>query len=493
MTIPDYTLLSATALASRIDAGSVSPTEAVDASIARAKEVVAGRDGLNIMLWTDDNLARQDAAAVKELMKRAGKGGRLAGVPIAVKDNIATLGLPTTCASKILAGYVSPYEATAITRLREEGAIIVGKTNMDEFAMGSSTENSAYGPARNPVDVRLVPGGSSGGSAAAVAAGLVPIALGSETGGSVRQPAAFCGIVGVKPTYGRVSRFGLVAFASSLDQIGSLARNVDDAALVTEIMAGVDPNDSTSSSREVGSYREEYLSLASSPMPLDGMTIGVPREYFPENLDPGIRKLCERSVDVLKSLGAKVIDVELPHTSLAIPVYYIVAPAEASSNLARFDGVRYGLRVEAPSLRDMYAETRSTGFGPEVTRRILLGTYVLSAGYYDAYYKKAQSVRGLITRDFRNVFGSGVDALFTPTTPTTAFPIGAVNDPYEMYLSDIFTATSNLAGVPAMSLPIGRVDGLPVGGQLIASHFNEAQMFRVAYALEAALGGDAHQ
>ena len=493
MTIPDFTTLSAVGLAAKIGGGKVSPIDAVDASIARAKAVVAGRDGLNIMLWTDDDLARRDAGALTEGMTRAGKGGRLAGVPMAVKDNIATLGLPTTCASKILSGYVSPYEATAITRLREEGAIIVGKTNMDEFAMGSSTENSAYGPTRNPVDVRLVPGGSSGGSAAAVAAGLVPIALGSETGGSVRQPAAFCGIVGVKPTYGRVSRFGLVAFASSLDQIGPLARNVDDAALVTEIIAGVDPKDSTSSSNKVGSYRDQYLSLASSPMPLDGMTIGVPKEYFPESLDPGIRSLCERSVDTLKSLGAKVVDVELPHTSLAIPVYYIVAPAEASSNLARFDGVRYGMRAEAASLRDMYAETRSIGFGPEVTRRILLGTYVLSAGYYDAYYRKAQAVRGLITRDFTEVFGAGVDALFTPTTPTTAFPIGALSDPYEMYLSDIFTATSNLAGVPAMSLPIGRVGGLPVGGQIIASHFNEATMFRIAYALEAALGGEAHQ
>jgi len=493
MTIPDFSRLSATALAAKIDGGNVSPLDAVDASIARAKETGAGSESLNLILWSDDDLARRDAKSLSEGMKRSGKGGRLAGVPIAVKDNIATLGLPTTCASKILAGYVSPYEATAITRLREEGAIVIAKTNMDEFAMGSSTENSAYGPARNPVDVRRVPGGSSGGSAAAVAAGIVPLALGSETGGSVRQPAAFCGVVGVKPTYGRVSRFGLVAFASSLDQIGPIARNVDDAALATQIIAGVDPRDSTSSSKEVGLYRDQYLSLASSPAPLDGMTIGIPEEYFPESLDPGIRGLCERSIDTLKSLGAKVIDVQMPNTSLAIPVYYIVAPAEASSNLARFDGVRYGARAESASLRDMYAATRSAGFGPEVTRRILLGTYVLSAGYYDAYYKKAQAVRGLITRDFRDVFGRGIDALFTPTTPTTAFPIGAVTDPYEMYLSDIFTATSNLAGVPALSLPIGRVGGLPVGGQIIASHFCESSMFRVAYALEAALGGEAHQ
>jgi aspartyl-tRNA(Asn)/glutamyl-tRNA(Gln) amidotransferase subunit A len=375
-----------------------------------------------------------------------------------------------------------------------EGAVVVGKTNMDEFAMGSSNENSAYGPARNPHDVRRVTGGSSGGSAAAVAAGIVPIALGSETGGSVRQPAAFCGIVGVKPTYGRVSRYGLVAFASSLDQIGTFGRSVDDAALATEIIAGLDSKDSTSSSMPVESYRDQFLSPATSATPLDGMTIGVPEEYFPENLDPGIRTLCERAVDALKAAGAKVVDVKLPHTPLAIPVYYIVAPAEASSNLARFDGVRYGARTQnASTLRELYSMTRSEGFGPEVTRRILLGKYVLSAGYYDAYYKKAQAVRALITRDFGAVFGDGVDALFTPTTPSTAFPIGAVTDPYEMYLSDIFTVTANLAGIPAMSLPIGRVDGLPVGGQILAPHFGEARMFRVAYALEAALGGEAHR
>jgi Asp-tRNAAsn/Glu-tRNAGln amidotransferase A subunit and related amidases len=297
----------------------------------------------------------------------------------------------------------------------------------------------------------------------------------------------------VKPTYGRVSRFGLVAFASSLDQIGPIARNVDDAAIAMEIISGVDPKDSTSSSTKVACYTDEFLPLATTPQPLDGMTIGVPEEYFPEMLDPGIRALCERSIDLLKSLGAKVVDVKLPSTSLAIPVYYIVAPAEASSNLARFDGVRYGMRAESATLREMFSSTRSEGFGPEVTRRILLGTYVLSAGYYDAYYKKAQAVRALITRDFRTVFGRGIDALFTPTTPTTAFAIGAVTDPYEMYMSDIFTVTANLSGVPAISLPIGRVGGLPVGGQIIASHFCESTMFRIAYALEAALGGEAHQ
>jgi aspartyl-tRNA(Asn)/glutamyl-tRNA(Gln) amidotransferase subunit A len=365
---------------------------------------------------------------------------------------------------------------------------------MDEFAMGSSTENSAYGPTRNPIDIRRVPGGSSGGSAAAVASGIVPIALGSETGGSVRQPAAFCGIVGVKPTYGRISRYGLVAFASSLDHISAFARNVDDAALVTEVMAGLDPRDSTSADLPVPSYREQFVSRATLPAPLEGMTVGVPSEYFPDALDEGIKRLCERAVDHLRELGANVKEVSLPHTSLAIPVYYIIAPAEASSNLARFDGVRYGLRVEgSDGLRGMYEATRSAGFGPEVTRRILLGTYVLSAGYYDAYYRKAQAVRSLITRDFTNVFATGVDVLFTPTTPTTAFPIGSISDPYEMYLSDIFTATANLAGIPAMSMPIGRTSQLPVGGQLMADHFAEPKMFRVAYALEQSLGEDAHR
>jgi aspartyl-tRNA(Asn)/glutamyl-tRNA(Gln) amidotransferase subunit A len=494
MKTADYAALTATNIAARVGLAELSPADVVAASFDRAAEVVAGADGLNAILWSDRKFADRDAEALAKGIASAGNGGPLAGVPVAVKDNISTLRLPTTCASKILAGYVAPYEATAIVRLREAGAIVTAKTNMDEFAMGSSTENSAYGPAHNPRDVRRVTGGSSGGSAAAVAAGITPISLGSETGGSVRQPSAFCGIVGVKPTYGRVSRYGLVAFASSLDQIGPMARNVDDAALAMEIISGEDSKDSTSSSTPVGSYRDQFISPATSPAPLAGMKIGVPEEYFPENLDGGIRDLCLRSIDALKSLGAEVVDVKMPHTSLAIPVYYIVAPAEASSNLARFDGVRYGSRAaKASSLREMFAETRSQGFGPEVTRRILLGTYVLSAGYYDAYYRKAQAVRALIARDFQSVFGNGIHALFTPTTPTTAFSIGAVTDPYEMYLSDIFTVTANLAGVPAMSLPIGRVGGLPVGGQIIASHFAEATMFRVAYALESALGEEAHK
>ncbi|HUF27540.1 MAG TPA: Asp-tRNA(Asn)/Glu-tRNA(Gln) amidotransferase subunit GatA [Gemmatimonadaceae bacterium] len=470
-----------------IVAGALAPSDAVDASLRRADETGAGKDGLNLVLWSDPAASRQDARAAGAALERADGAGRLFGVPVMVKDNIATDRLPTTCASRILAGYVSPFEATAVRRLREAGAVVVGKTNCDEFAMGSSTEYGAWGPARNPLDPTRVTGGSSGGSAGAVAAGLVRIALGSETGGSVRQPASFCGVVGIKPTYGRVSRWGLVAFASSLDQIGVFGRTVDDAALGLEIIAGRDPLDSTSAERPVPSYREATYDS------LDGLVIGRPREYFPTTLDPRIRALCDRAADALEKLGAKVKEVSLPHTGLAIPVYYIIAPAEASSNLARFDGARYGLRIEGDALRAMYDATRSGGFGPEVTRRILLGTYVLSAGYYDAYYRKAQEVRSLIAEDFRTVFEDGVDLLLTPTTPSAAFELGSVSVPYEMYLSDIFTATANLAGVPAMSLPVGRVAGLPVGAQLIAPYFEESRMLGAAYALERTLGDEAHR
>ena len=474
---------AAATLREAIVQGTLTPTDAVSESVRRARHVGAGRDHLNIVLWSDAEGALAEARAAAQVVARGGSPGPLHGVPIMVKDNIATVALPTTCGSRILEGYVSPYEATAVRRLRNAGGIIVGKTNCDEFAMGSSTEYSAWGAARNPLDPTRVPGGSSGGSAAAVAAGLVPIALGSETGGSVRQPAAFCGVVGVKPTYGRVSRWGLVAFASSLDQIGVFGRTVEDAALGLEVMAGHDSLDSTSATTPVPSYR-----LAANAS-VAGLVIGRPAEYFPASLDPRIREQCDRALAVLERLGATVRDVSLPHTELAIPVYYIIAPAEASSNLARFDGVRYGLRLAGEGLRGMYEATRSGGFGPEVTRRILLGTYVLSAGYYDAYYRKAQQVRTLVADDFRRVFDEGVDLLFTPTTPTTAFPLGSVSDPYDMYLSDIFTATANLAGVPAMSLPIGTVDGLPVGGQIIAPHFLEERMFGAAFALERALVG----
>ncbi|HVZ48525.1 MAG TPA: Asp-tRNA(Asn)/Glu-tRNA(Gln) amidotransferase subunit GatA [Gemmatimonadaceae bacterium] len=480
---------SAALIAASVRAGNVSARELASAALDAADR---HQRRLNAFVSMDREatLAAADAAP---------RGGVLAGVPVAIKDNIATPFLTTSCGSRVLEGYVSPFEATAARKLREAGAVLIGKTTMDEFAMGSSTEHSAFGPARNPHDPDRVPGGSSGGSAVAVAAGVCPIALGSETGGSVRQPAAFCGVVGVKPTYGRVSRFGLVAFASSLDNVGVFGRTVDDAALALEVISGPDAaHDATSATGDVPRFR---ASAFDEPSPrggahvgdLSGVVIGRPREYFPGSLDAAMRDRCDRALDALRAAGAEVRDVSLPHTDLAIPAYYIVAPAECSANLARFDGVRYGARVTGDGLRAMYEATRSNGFGEEVTRRILLGTYVLSAGYYDAYYRKAMQARALIRADFESVFASGVHALFTPTTPTTAFPFGSMADPYDMYLSDIFTVTANLAGVPALSLPIGRVHGLPVGGQVIAPRFAEAGMLRVASALERALGADAHR
>ena len=405
--------------------------------------------------------------------------GVLYGMPVAVKDNICTLEFTTTCGSRILEGYRSPYEATAVAKLKAAGALIAGKTNCDEFAMGSSTEHSAYGRVLHPLDKARVPGGSSGGSAALVAAGAVPAALGSETGGSVRQPASFCGVVGIKPTYGRVSRYGLVAFGSSLDQIGVFGRSVHDAARVLSVISGRDPRDSTCEDRD-------SLRLPTVPESLQGFVIGLPREYFPPELDPAVRRACDRAVRLMKELGAAVREVSLPHTPYAVPTYYVIAPAEASSNLARYDGVRYGPRFNgAVDLRGLYRSTRGQGFGPEVRRRVLVGTYVLSAGYYDAYYKRAQQMRALIAQDFRNVFDRGVDLLFTPTVPSPAFKAGEkLADPIAMYMSDIFTVTANLAGLPAMSLPIGRIKGLPLGGQLIGQAFLEDEMIEAAYALE---------
>ncbi len=470
---------SAAAIAAAVQNGSATAENMVEASFDRAREVDVGPSGLNCILSADINASRCAASTVT-------KSGALAGVPVVLKDNIATPTLFTSCGSRILERYISPYEATVARKLREAGAVLVGKSNMDEFAMGSSTEHSAFGTSRNPLDRSRVPGGSSGGSAAAVAAGVVPIALGSETGGSVRQPAAFCGIVGVKPTYGRISRFGLVAFASSLDNIGVFGRTVDDAARTMEVISG---DDTALDATSVASAVPKYSGHAGD---LKGIVIGKPKEYFPPSLPAATRERTDRAFEALRARGAEIRDVSLPHTDYAIPVYYIIAPAECSANLARFDGVRYGLRIEGEGMRAMYEATRSQGFGAEVTRRILLGTYVLSAGYYDAYYKKAMEVRELIRHDFTKVFAAGVHALFTPTTPTTAFKIGAISDPYEMYLSDIFTVTANLAEVPAMSQPIGRIDGLPIGGQLIAARFDEATMFRIAYALEAELGAEAH-
>lgn len=482
---------SVASIVASVRAGRRSPRDVVKAALERAREVDE-IENLNVFLARTDHSAREHAARLEsDAVER--ETAPLFGVPFAAKDNIAVAGIQVSCGSRMLEGYVSPYTATCVSRLHAAGAVLVGKTNLDEFAMGSSTENSAFGPTRNPLAPDRVPGGSSGGSAAAVAAGVAPIALGSETGGSVRQPAAFCGIVGVKPTYGRVSRYGLVAFGSSLDQIGVFGTNVSDAATALQVIAGCDDRDSTSADVPVPDYAAALGRAGVTS--LRGVVIGRPREYFPAELDPRIAELCDRALDRLRALGAEVRDVSMPHTPLAIPVYYIVAPAEASSNLARFDGVRYGLRVTGggEGLRGMYEATRSGGFGPEVTRRIMLGTYVLSAGYYDAYYRKAMQVRALIAGDFRKVFASGIHALFTPTTPTPAFAFGSKSDPYEMYLSDIFTCTANLAGVPAMSLPIGRVGKLPAGGQLMTAHFDEPRMFDVANALERALGADAHR
>ncbi len=404
----------------------------------------------------------------------------LRGIPIAVKDNICTRGLQTSCGSRILGPYHPPYNATAIDRLNAAGAIIVGKTNCDEFAMGSSNENSAFGPVRNPWDTTRVPGGSSGGSAAAVAAGIVPAALGSETGGSVRQPAALCGVVGLKPTYGRISRYGLVAFASSLDQIGVLGRSALDVASVLSVVAGRDENDATTAAVPVPDYAGEI------GKDIAGMRIGVPRELFGEGLDQEVRESVERAIDAYRELGAEIVDVELPHSKYCIAVYYIIATAEASSNLARFDGVRYGFRAEdAPALREMYRKTRDEGFGAEVKRRIMLGTYVLSSGYYEAYYRKAQQVRTLIKQDFQKAFAV-CDAIATPTTPTTAFLLGEkTDDPLAMYLNDIYTCTANLAGIPGISLPCGlSSEGLPIGFQFIGPHWSEAALLRLAHAYE---------
>jgi len=483
VSVPNRGRLTAAQIAAGVRAGTLKAKHIVATALARAVEVDAV-EKLNVFLALAELQATKHAERLDAA--DAERQTPLAGVPFAAKDNIAVAGLQVSCGSRILDGYISPFTATAIERLQAAGAVLVGKTNLDEFAMGSSTENSAFGPTRNPISPDLVPGGSSGGSAAAVAAGVAPIALGSETGGSVRQPAAFCGIVGVKPTYGRVSRYGLVAFASSLDQIGVFGGCVEDAASALRVIAGRDDRDATTADVPV----EDYAATDES---LKGVVIGKPKEYFPAELDAGVARHCERALDRLRSLGAEVRDVSLPHTAHAIPVYYIVAPAEASSNLARFDGVRYGLRLEGDGLRGMYEATRSGGFGPEVTRRIMLGTYVLSAGYYDAYYRKAMQVRTLIANDFKRVFAGGVHALFTPTTPTPAFAFGSRSDPYEMYLSDIFTCTANLAGVPALSLPIGRVGKLPVGGQVIVPHFAERRMFQIAAALERAMGQEAHQ
>ena len=450
------------------------------AAVARETgERLARAAGLNAVLHWSQALLDREA----ERVAHARPTGPLVGMPIAVKDNIVTTEQPTTCASRILEGYVSPFDATAVRRLRDAGALVACKANLDEFAMGSSTENSAFGRVLHPLDPARVPGGSSGGSAALVAAGVVPAALGSETGGSVRQPAAFCGIVGLKPTYGRVSRYGLVAFGSSLDCISVFGRDVATAGHVLGAMSGHDPLDATSAAVPPCGVPEPRASLA-------GVTFGVPAEYVPADLHPGVRAGLDRAIARIRALGGTIKEVSLPHSRYAVPTYYIIAPAEAASNLARYDGVRYGARREPPDadVGDLYRETRGHGFGPEVRRRILVGTYVLSAGYYDAYYRKAQQVRALLADDFRRAFAAGADLLLTPTTPTPAFRAGEKTaDPVSMYLADVFVCAVSLAGLPAMSLPAGRDEGLPVGVQLVAPAFEEERLLAVARALEAVL------
>jgi aspartyl-tRNA(Asn)/glutamyl-tRNA(Gln) amidotransferase subunit A len=425
----------------------------------------------------------------------------LAGVPIALKDNLCTRGLTTTAGSRILEGYTPPYDATVVSRLERAGAVIVGKTRCDEFAMGSSTENSAYGPVRNPWALDRIPGGSSGGSAAAVAAGMVPAALGSDTGGSVRQPAALCGVTGLKPTWGRVSRYGLIAFASSLDQIGPITRTVEDTALVLQAIAGPDPCDATAADVPVPDYAGALEASREVGPPLKEARLAVPKRLLEDGVDEGVRRAFDAALDSLVSAGARIVEVDLPHSRHAIAVYYLIATAEASSNLARYDGVRYGVRASPggdESLVAMYERTREAGFGPEVKRRIMLGTYVLSAGYYDAYYLKAQQVRTLIRQDFERALASA-DLVVLPTSPTPAFRFGErTADPLKMYLADVFTVSAPLAGLPAISVPCGFADGLPVGLQFVGRPFDEATMFGVAHVYEreagwwSAMPGEAH-
>jgi aspartyl-tRNA(Asn)/glutamyl-tRNA(Gln) amidotransferase subunit A len=438
---------------------------------------------LNAFLTLSQERAYAQADRIDAAIAKGDRLPPLAGVPIAVKDVISTKGVRTTCGSKILESYVPPFDATAVERLENAGAVILGKTNCDEFAMGSSNENSAYGPVRNPVALDRVPGGSSGGSAAAVAAGLALCALGTDTGGSIRQPGACCGVPALMPTYGRVSRYGLIAFASSLDRIGPFATTVRDAAAIMSVIAGRDENDSTSAPVAVPDYSAEISK------PLEGFRIGVPEDYFGEGLDGEVRAKVQAGIALLEKLGCRRIPLQMPHTDFAIATYYIVATAEASSNLARYDGVRYGLRVPGSTLLEMYRRTREQGFGAEVKRRIMLGTYALSAGYYDAYYLRAQKVRSLIARDFADAFQK-VDAIVTPTAPTPAFRLGEKTaDPLQMYLADIYTVTGSLAGVPGISVPCGKTKaGLPVGMQIFGRHFEEGRVLQLAQVFESAQG-----
>ncbi|HHV54770.1 MAG TPA: Asp-tRNA(Asn)/Glu-tRNA(Gln) amidotransferase subunit GatA [Firmicutes bacterium] len=469
--------LTLTEVQDLLDRGELSGTDLVEGLYTRIDAV---EDKVQAFLELDRERALAEAKeAGKAQIAREADPGPRAGVPVAVKDNVCTMGWKTTCASRILFNFRPPYDATVVARLRQQGHTVLGKTNMDEFAMGSSTEHSAFHPTRNPWDLTRVPGGSSGGSAAAVAAGEALFALGSDTGGSIRLPAAFCGVVGLKPTYGRVSRYGLVAYASSLDQIGPITRTVADCALALGWIAGHDPLDSTSLAAEVPDYRT-FLRPE-----VRGLRIGLPKEYFGEGLDPEVRGAVEKAVQQLEEGGAAVLEVSLPHTEYALAAYYLIAPAEASSNLARYDGVRYGFRGEGSDIVELYSDTRRRGFGDEVKRRIMLGTYALSAGYYDAYYLNALRVRTLIRRDFEAAFQK-VDVLACPTSPTVAFRLGErTDDPMQMYLSDIYTVPVNLAGLPALSVPCGlNHEGLPIGLQLIGPPLSEGRLLQVGYAYE---------
>ncbi|MBI2678895.1 MAG: Asp-tRNA(Asn)/Glu-tRNA(Gln) amidotransferase subunit GatA [Candidatus Koribacter versatilis] len=475
----DPTVLTVESTRVAIQEKQFSATALVEALHARIE-----RDDTHAWLTHPPERALAQAAAIDKLADKGGPLPPLAGVPIGIKDVILTRGLRTTAGSKVLQHFFPPYDATAVARLEAAGAIVMGKTNCDEFAMGSSNENSAYGVVKNPHDKARVPGGSSGGSAAAVANGTAVAALGSDTGGSIRQPAAFCGIVGLMPSYGRVSRYGLIAFASSLDRIGPMTRSVKDAALILQHIAGHDPLDSTCANVPVPDYAAEI------GKPVKGLKVGVPKEYFAEGLDDDVRASVEAATEKIHQLGCEVVPISLPHTKYAIPTYYVLATAEASSNLARYDGVRYGFRIkDAKTLTEMYRRTRDEGFGYEVKRRIMLGTYVLSAGYYDAYYLKAQRVRTLLSRDFDAAFAK-VDAIVTPTTPTAAFKLGEkAENPLAMYLADIYTVTGNLAGVPAIAVPCGKTKtGLPIGLQIFARRFDEPTLLRLGHAYEHARG-----
>jgi len=467
---------SAAEIARRVRERAVTALEVAEAHIERT---LKWNDRIGAFLHFEPEDIRRQARAIDRHIEAGHEPGPLAGVPVALKDNLNTRGMPTTCGSRMLEPYLPPYDAHAVARLRDAGAILFGKTNLDEFAMGSSTEHSAFGPSRNPYNLDCTTGGSSGGSAAAVAAGLVPLALGSDTGGSIRQPAAFCGIVGMKPTYGTVSRYGLVAFASSLDQIGPFARHVGDARLLLKAVAGHDPRDATSSVRGFQADGKK------SPQSLRGVRIGLPLEYFDEGIAAEVRAAVGSAHAVLQRLGAEVVETSLPLTRYAIPAYYIVAPSEASSNLARYDGMRYGYRADGADSEEVFARTRGDGFGAEVKRRILLGTFALSSGYHDEYYGRAQKVRAAIRKQIEEAFEK-VDLLLTPTTPTVAFPLGEkIDDPLSMYMNDVLTVTANLAGIPALSLPCGRSkEGLPIGLQLMAPRFEEAKLLRVAQAYE---------